>query len=441
MILVYTHKITPRVRYIFKHIFENILAVPINLTADVQDFVAFSGAKISYSKKALSNELFFYAHPLLFENGISDQELNVVKWNETHVFFSGIGVSALPFDPFAASFYLLTRYEEYLAHIKDHFARFPASESVASQHGFLQQPVVDIWAQSIKKVLLERFPDLEFPKKEFTYLNTIDIDNAYAYKEKGMMRTMGALARSFLKLNFRELIERTMVLMGKASDPFDCFDYMLEIEKKYKLNSVYFFLVGDYGENDKNISVTSRKFQLLIKHIADYARVGIHPSYGSNANNSKLKLELSRLERILNREVRDSRQHFLKLTMPDTYRNLLDLNIRRDYTMGYASEPGFRAGTSFPFHFYDLDMEVVTPLLIYPFMVMDGTLNYYQKKNIEEATAIVRQLIDEVKAVNGTFVSLWHNETLNDRGAWEGWRSVYEDMIKYAKDDCLPRKK
>lgn len=440
MILIYTHKITPRVKYIFKHLFENILGMEINLTNDVQEFVAFSGAKISYSRKALSNELFFYAHPLLFENGISDQEINVTQWNGLSIFFSGIGSSALPFDPFAASFYLLTRYEEYLAHIKDAFARFPASESVASKNGFLQKPVVDQWAHLMRDVLIERFPNLEFPQKEFSYINTIDIDNAYAYQEKGMMRTLGAYARSFIKFNFRELFERTMVLMGKAVDPFDCFEYMLAIEKKYKLNSVYFFLVGNYGENDKNIPVTSRKFQLLIKHIADYTRVGIHPSYGSNTNNSRLKMELSRLERILNREVRDSRQHFLKLVMPDTYRSLLDLNIRRDYTMGYASEPGFRAGTSYPFHFYDLDMEVATPLLIYPFMVMDGTLNYYQKKSVDEATQIVKELIDEVKAVNGTFVSLWHNETLNDRGVWTGWRAVYEAMIKYAMDDSIPTK-
>jgi hypothetical protein len=305
----------------------------------------------------------------------------------------------------------------------------------------LQKPVVDQWAQQLKTVLLERFPKLQFPQQKFRYLNTIDIDNAYAYKEKGMMRTLGAFARSVLRFDFRELAERSMVLMGKAKDPFDCFDYMLDVEKKYKLESIYFFLVGNYGENDKNIPVTSRPFQLLIKHIADYNRVGIHPSYGSNSSESRLKLELGRLERILNREVKDSRQHFLKLTMPDTYRNLLDLNIRRDFTMGYAAEPGFRAGTSYPFYFYDLDMEVLTPLKLYPFMVMDGTLNYYQKKSIAEANDIVRQLIDEVKAVNGTFVSLWHNETLNDRGVWKGWREVYENMIKYALNDSISEKK
>jgi hypothetical protein len=46
--------------------------------------------------------------------------------------------------------------------------------------------------------------------------------------------------------------------------------------------------------------------------------------------------------------------------------------------------------------------------------------------------AKIKPLIDEVKAVKGTFISLWHNDTLNDRGMWQGWRSVYEEMVKYA---------
>jgi len=100
-----------------------------------------------------------------------------------------------------------------------------------------------------------------------------------------------------------------------------------------------------------------------------------------------------------------------------------------DYTMGYAAEPGFRAGICTPFYFYDLDYETETKLLVYPFTVMDGTLRDYKDVGIEEAKAIIQSLIYEVKAVNGTFISLWHNESLSDQGRWKGWREVYTYLL------------
>ena len=38
MILVYTHKITPRIKYIFKHIFTVRLGVEIDITSDLEYF-------------------------------------------------------------------------------------------------------------------------------------------------------------------------------------------------------------------------------------------------------------------------------------------------------------------------------------------------------------------------------------------------------------------
>ncbi|MBK5284216.1 MAG: hypothetical protein JJE25_02345, partial [Bacteroidia bacterium] len=101
-------------------------------------------------------------------------------------------------------------------------------------------------------------------------------------------------------------------------------------------------------------------------------------------------------------------------------------------TMGYAQITGFRAGTCTAFRFYDLDREETTQLLIHPFAVMDATLKYYMKMSPEESLPHIRQLIDEVKKVDGTFISLWHNESLSDYKQWTGWKNVFEEMVEMA---------
>jgi hypothetical protein len=291
---------------------------------------------------------------------------------------------------------------------------------------------VNIYANLIRDVLKSRFPELNFPEKKYRFISTIDIDNAWAYLEKGFMRTAGAFARSLVQLDFEELVLRAKVLAGLEHDPYDTYELQLQLQKQYKFKSIYFFLLGEYGVNDKNVPVDSRKFRSLIKSIADYAESGIHPSYGSNKNSGRLKKELNELSKILKREVTKSRQHFLVLKLPETYRKLIELDITDDYTMGYALQVGFRASICSPFFFYDLDNEQITSLRVHPFAVMDATLKYYMKVPPEEAMNHILPLIEEVRKVNGDFVSLWHNESLSENKVWAGWRKVYEQLVAAA---------
>ena len=299
-------------------------------------------------------------------------------------------------------------------------------------NGFLQKPVVNIWAMWIKELIRKRYSSFVFPEKKFQYISTMDIDNAFAYLEKGFTRTIGGYLKSLSTLNFKEIKERTLVLLGPEKDPYDTYDFQLEIIKKYQFGAIYFFLLGDYGVNDKNLPIESQKFQSLIKRIGDYAKVGIHPSYGSNKSKEQLKKEVDRLSNVLHRDVTKSRQHFLKLILPETYRNLIDLDITDDYTMGFASQVGFRASICTPFNFYDLDMEIETKLKIHPFAVMEGTLKYNMNIAPQDAFNKIKPLIDEVRAVNGDFISLWHNDTLSNKKQWIGWQNVYLEMIEYA---------
>lgn len=433
MLLIYTTASTPRLRYIFDLILTDLSGIAFELTQDADQFIFYTGPKFNYSEKPFGDELFFFSSKILFEKKIHSQALSVLDWNDTKAFFATHPKYILPFDPFAASFYLVTRYEEYLPFIPDKHGRFDAAESMAFQKGFLQKPVVNIYAKKIKEILLDYFPTLPHQEKKYKYISTIDIDNAWAFKHKGIIRTGGALIRSLSKFEFKNVIERVNVLFNKKKDPYDTYDHLFEIQNNYNLKSIYFFLLADYGENDKNVSIAKIKFQSLIKKIADYCDVGIHPSYASNLDTNKLKLEQKRLQKIIRREIKLSRQHFLKLTFPKTYHDLIECDITDDHTMGFSGEIGFRAGICSSYYFYDLDRDAPTRLRIHPFAVMDATLRYYMKIQPAEVMSYVGPLIKQVRAVNGTFITLWHNESLSGIKPWEGWQDVYEEIVKAAR--------
>ncbi len=123
-----------------------------------------------------------------------------------------------------------------------------------------------------------------------------------------------------------------------------------------------------------------------------------------------------------------SRQHFIRLRFPRNYRRLLNAGILEDFTMGYPSHTGFRAGICTPYYFFDLKKEMATNLKIIPFQVMDVTLRDYLGLSPQEATKEIGRLMAEVKEVGGTFVSIWHNETVTDLDGWKGFRQVFEEM-------------
>lgn len=439
MLLVYTFKITPRLTYIFKHIFSRTLNLEINFTTKIEEFIAHDGLKLSYTKQALGNELFVKSSDLLFNQGIDYLDINITNWDDVPCFFQTNPESKLPCDFFAASFYLISRYEEYLPHVKDAFERFPAEESLAYQSKFLDKPIIDIWAFKFKDILLHKFPAFKDKilkvERKFKYISTIDVDIAFSYKHKGFIRTVGGTLNDLIKFKIQDVFYRFLVIFNIKKDPFDTFDTLLALKEKYQTETLFFFLLSEYTTYDKNISSGNLNYKLLIKNIADYTEVGIHPSYFSMKNDLKLEREKKRLEEIVNFPIEKSRQHYLRVELPETYQNLVDLEIKEDYTMGYASHYGFRAGTCTPFYFYDLDFEIQTPLKVFPFAVMDGTLKDYLNFTPKKSYNIMIQLAEEVKKVNGTFITLFHNESVSGYGQWRGWNKVYESLLHKLHSD------
>lgn len=435
MLVIYIDRQTNRLGYTINLIFRQMLKTDYIITTSRDQFIALKGAKLSYCSESIIDEVHIPSSDLLFETNISALDIDYVFEDGIPKIFRSYGQGdALGFDVFAAVFYMVSRYEEYLPFIRDGHSRFCATDSIAYQKGFYDKPVVNIWVEFLKDKLLGKYPFLEFEERKFSFENTIDVDMAYSYKGKDIYRTAGGFLRDMKNGDFHLCYERIKVLCGIKKDPYDCFDYIVSTICSNKLRSVFFFLLGMRSEYDKNISPYNYSFQMLIKNISDIASVGIHPSYYSMENPQEMTSQIKHLSSVIHKSVTSSRFHFLRFNLPSSYRDLVTNGITDDYSMGYSDEIGFRAGICVPYNFYDLEKDCETKLRIHPFMFMDVVLKNKMQLSPEDAWIKIREMIDRVREVKGEFTGIWHNESLSSTGQWQGWREVYGQEIKYIKD-------
>jgi len=430
-ILIYTPHITERIAFVIDVIFKEHLQIPFYLTDSINEFQQ-ATVKIVYAAQPVcsENDVFIWQHPLLLETDVRKQIIDLNQFEEEPVFFqSPHNQSILPFDIFALSFYLLTRYEEYLPHRKDDYGRFPAAESIACKSGFLQKPLVDILVLKFARKLQSVFPELTCELPEPTYIATYDIDHAYAYKYKGFVRTAGGFVKQLLRFDFKEIKLRIAVLKGDQPDPFDTYQYIETIRQKYNLNSYYFILFSGISPYDRGLNPKNKQFQKIIRQLQTTGKIGCHPSFTASLSQSKMTHEINSLAELTGEKIRISRSHYLRLSFPVTYQQYISNGIEMDFTLGYPELPGFRASTCKAFDFFDLSVNKQTSLKLLPLIYMDATFINYMKLSPDQAFVWIKYMINMVKFVKGTFVSLWHNENFEKNG--ENWKKLYEQSLDH----------
>jgi hypothetical protein len=430
MVIIFSAEKSNRLTYTLETLM-GALGLSFKQTNTPGDFVEFDGPKINYSKQPLAtDECWIYPDELLFQTSIKEQPIVCIEWNQSKAFFKSSS-GDLPFDMLAASFYLLSRYEEYLVHSLDEYGRYAHINSVAFQQGFLNIPLVNVWLQQLVSLLKTKFPQLNIKQQQFSFLPTYDIDIAWSYKGKGLLRNVGGSVHSLLTGKRALLIERLNVLTGKEADPFDVYDWLDELHLNYKLQPVYFFLLAQSsGKYDKNILATNSKFKWLIKRLAERYTVGIHPSWQSGDNGALLKTEMDLLGKTVNKQIVDSRQHYIRFSLPHTYQHLLKASIKNDYSMGYGSINGFRASYALPFKWYNLSTETSTDLTIFPFCFMDANSFFEQQLTAKQALQELEHYYNIVKHFNGTLVTIFHNHLLTKQPRHIEWRNLYEHFLK-----------
>lgn len=426
--LFYVDEISLRLIYTLDFVFKEH-GLEYQLTNDKPFFESFSGPKISYSHFEFNHSSVLNPARLLFEE-IFREDI-VVEKDTWH------GVDCLKFDsvsdPLASIFYVLTRYEEYHSKFPDDHGRFTAKESLQSKFGWLHLQIVERWIEVFLKTYIpEYLKELE-SQKVVRIIPSFDIDNTFAYKWKEGWRSWLSNGKDLLQNNKERLKIRKLVQKGELDDPYDSFETIRTVCRKYPDTRIFWHL-GNYAKYDTNIAWNDPRHQELILALSQQGNVGLHPSYTSNQSDERLDQEVDRIQKITSKTITESRQHFLKLNLPKTYLRMIDRGFEKDYTMGYADDYGFRAGTAHEHAFFDLLTNRVYPdYRIVPFAYMDGTLLEYKKMAIDQSMVAVHQLVEEVKRYGGTFCFIWHNETLAEAGKWKGWRKVFDYTLEQLK--------
>lgn len=429
--IVFTSQISNRLQYVLDFVFAQYAQTPYTITQSKEEFAKHAGVKINYSENHICNdEIHIHPSGFLFKKGIKPFYPEIQFKDEIPLLFpyKNGDNNSYPFDIFSAIFYLVSRYEEYNNKAKDKWNRFPAKESFAYKNNFLHLPVVDIWLKEFFHQLSTHHSLLAIHRKTTTQF-TYDIDVAYAYKGRNIIRQGGSAFKDVLRINPYNLAQRTAVLAGYLEDPFDTYDYILQ----ESINPLFFFLLSEKKTGyDHNIDPKNRILKKLAITLYRKTSIGIHPSFYSTETPKKLTREKKILEAFIGVPVMRSRQHYLKFRIPDLYHHLLHNHIHEDYSMAYPEMPGFRAGTCTPFYFFDVEKDTATSLKIFPSPIMESTFRDDMIMPAEEALPLFIQYFDEVHKVNGHFIPIFHNDTLAANNK-QHFRWLHQQILQYIR--------
>lgn len=410
MLFIRAQHITPRFQYTLEIIFRYVLNVSFQLLEKTKN----DGAPLlEYGIQKHENSFFVPACGLLEEVGMERRE--------TGDFKTGKGE-----DVFSKVFWYVTEYEKQSNPVYDLHGRY---DEVGSAHGLTLQkePMVHIWCEALWAALKAKFPGLKREARNYQPLITYDLDHPWKYLNKGFPIILGSLCKRVVKGKWAEAKEQLAAIFT-GNDPHFTFDEIFRLSPPEK--TLFFCLIDRKSSRDSRFTYQNKKLRKLIKLLIQKGyRVGIHPSYTTFLNREQMLHEVKQLQLISGQPVLHSRQHFLRYRLPETFRFLIESGIQHDYTLGLYSQIGFRTGMAIPYPWFDLEKNELTALTLWPTLAMDRSLQAYMGLSPEQSFREVKKLVEKVKAVNGTFTLLLHNDSLSESGEWKGWSKAIRGMI------------
>jgi hypothetical protein len=321
-------------------------------------------------------------------------------------------------DFFASSFFMLTRWEEYINKSRDEHMRFPDSETVAYKYNFLNRPVVNEYIEMLWGLLFKLGYKGERKKRSYELILTHDIDHL-DYPRTFKIILGDILKRKNIKLAWKHL----MAYLKTGKNPYDTFNFIMTLSEKLGLKSHFYFMSSDSNKQpDTRFYLNSKRFRDKVKEVKSRGHmIGFHPGYYTYNNPERWSYEKKLLENATRESITEGRQHYLRFESPMTFRLWEKNNMAIDSTMGYALKEGFRCGTGDIYPVFDFLERRQMLLRERPLIIMDGTLQPYSH---EQSLEIFKHYIALGKRYNSAITLLFHNSTFYGED-WGGYDSLY----------------
>lgn len=414
IVFIYTNNKTNRLNYTCDFIFNTVLNCHYEIINNLEEFERKQGVKINYSSTLHSKCINVPEHPFLNNACPIRKQMSLeIESNGSFVLFrKQLTDYDLNFDIFSAVFACISRYEEWINPKFDEHKRFEIEQSIFFNSNYHLTPQVDKWIHQLREALIAKFK-CNLPLQPFKQISTVDLDNLYAFQHKGFIRNLGGGFKDLLKGKFGLIAKRMSVCLGMSRDPFDVYDLLIEHAKDNQLELVFFYLLNDKTKFDRTLNPYTKGFKKNIDQVCSKCKVGLHPSYYAYNNSELLKQEAELFKQLTNEPVQLSRQHYLRFDIKLTP-GLLEKNcIKYDFTMGFAGKPGFRAGTSFPFPYFNFESNQSLNIVAVPFCAMDGAYSVYKAFDYSSTLKSLNELRSEVKKVGGFFITVFHERSFS----------------------------
>jgi hypothetical protein len=365
-----------------------------------------------------------YSIPVIFWGSSNEREKFVEYCNDGTLIFH--------VDILAATFFMLSRWEEINSQNIDAHRRFPASASVAYKLGFLDLPVVDLYGLILREWFKVIVPDCEPVSSEFQIKITHDIDWIHRFSSFGQFARMAGSAL-LKRRDLKEVISHFKSLYVQVTTPSQDDFYrsiyqLAEISESHQLSGHFYFMAANHSPYQQGYDPSSPLIRQCFHDLRKHGHeIGIHPGYDTLNDPEELIVEKKRLEVALDDFVTAGRQHYLRFHVPNTWRHWEQAGLLYDSTMGFADFEGFRCGTCHPYHPFDIEMDQEMKIQEIPLIVMDATLKLYRNLSAQQGKNRMLILASRCRDVGGTFTLLWHNTSLH--GEWEQWRVAYQDVL------------
>ncbi len=317
-------------------------------------------------------------------------------------------------DIFASTFFMLTRWEEFL------FGREEKGDCDEAllfmvKHNAYTRPIVHEYEDLMRKILQSYGLNLKSERKYNAVLSH-DVDGFLTPSWTNIAKSFvwqaihGVPKNKVLNLTWKEKIKYKLAF----SNAFVQFDMFMALAEKLNIKEWFYLKVCEKGEKEATYrfsdKITEDVVERLKKRNNPNLVLGFHPSQNVFGKERQWTKEVSRIKELLHETPSIGRNHHLLYNnqMLRLWETLSNPSLHISNCV-FHKRQGFRSGICVPYPLFDVYQRREMMLMEHPCQIMDTVIRYDEIiKSEEQRWLDVKTVIDNAKQYQGELVVTWH---------------------------------